>query len=132
MNFGDCVKYDGRDYIFLAASAEIIYLALIPSVEHSQKFVKFRDAAYKDTVRAERADGKNYYCFIELSTADFKRRIAHYGLPEGQIGDYDLRDFMDEIGSLDLKDRKALRDAIISDGAVARILKILIEGLEIS
>jgi len=130
MTFGDIVRYNGRNLVFLAATSEIIYFAIVFDADASKQFIVTRERTYKSTPRAEKAAGVPLYCFVVLSTDEFKNCIAHYGFRNQDQSAYDLSDFMDVIGELNESDKKALRDEIVSDGIVPGGLREAVENLD--
>ena len=44
--FGDVIKIEGKDCVFLAATDDVLYLALIPDRNLSQELVKRRDRVF--------------------------------------------------------------------------------------
>ena len=128
LTFGDVVRLDGKDLIFLGLTTEIIYLAKMLDLEGSRQFVAVRDSVFKSTPKAAKASNNQLYCFIELETSEFKNRIAHYGIREDK-SEYILEDFLDKIGSLNSKDKSLLKKEILDDGALPEDLKNVVKSV---
>ncbi|OHA00575.1 MAG: hypothetical protein A3C11_02865 [Candidatus Sungbacteria bacterium RIFCSPHIGHO2_02_FULL_49_12] len=125
MSFGDVVVYKSVEYVFLATTTEIVYLARILQPEESAFLIKRRDKVFMSTPSGANNRSNKLYCFTELSTAAFKNRVAHYGNSDG----LDLEDFMDISGTLDTEDKKKLKGDIMSDDNVSQKLKELIQDI---
>lgn len=127
--FGDIIKMDSKEYVFLASSDDILYLALIPDRNHSQELIRNRDRVF--TVGSKDMQVKQQliaYCFVELTTKDFEERIAHYGYPDLNLKPEDL---MDVIGTLCKDDKELLKKEIIQDSAVSKGLIRIIKDIKI-
>ncbi len=127
IKFGDVFRYREKDYVFLAKTAEVLYAAQILDEERT-KVIKDLD-----NLRASKPDAQKYrsnplYCYVVLSTEEFKDRMAHFGVPtqDGII--------IDKTGLvLNKEDIRALQRDICDPGApVANELKQLVNDLAIS
>lgn len=102
VNFGDVFRFREKEYVFLGATDEIVYTALILDKEKSEMVKKQLDRPKNpEKVRNNRA-----YCFVELRTEKFRDRVAHLGMSgedetanssklyfniEGRVDNEDLR-----------------------------------------
>ncbi len=130
MKFGDVVRYKAKDYVFLVATDEIVYLASIPNEELSKQFIDRLHITFtRGTNHARVQRDSIAWCFIVLHTDVFKDRIAHYG---NAAMDYRPEYFLDVIGTLNLNDQKELQDEIINDNAVSGDLRELVKTIVIS
>jgi hypothetical protein len=128
MTFGEVVRFKGWEHVYLHGTSELIYLARIYDVGKSQLLIKERDRVYL-------RGGKNMgykqasisWAFVELSTKEYKDRIAHYGYP-----DFDPEDILDPLGKeLCVRDKKALQAEIKNDPGVAKELKEYVSKLKL-
>ncbi|MCC7356681.1 MAG: hypothetical protein IT410_03635 [Candidatus Doudnabacteria bacterium] len=125
MTFGDVINYKGKDLVYLGATLDVFYFAVMPNLEISARFKSMSDNAHKGTVRAQKAESKNIWCFIEVKkTVLFKDRIVHYGTEHTEPS---LEDMSEVIERLDVDDLKGLKTEILSDGAVSTVVKELAE-----
>ena len=127
MKFGDVVNYNGREWVYLAATPEIIYLAVIANREISQKFIDQRNKIFtkvsKETMVRQQSTS---WCFVELSTAEFKDRIAHYGTPENECSFDDISNI---VSVLNFEDQNKLKKEITEDGGVSGKLRELVKDI---
>lgn len=80
LSFGDCVLIDGREFVFLAATEELTYLAWILKPEESDKIVRQSERVFSSgSLAAVRKRRHPLYCFVTLTTERFRSRIAHLG-----------------------------------------------------
>ncbi len=75
LKFGDIFRWKEREYVFLAATSEILYAALILDQTESMSLVRL----YDKRVSSNRNEflKQTLYIFVSLSTPEFKDRIAH-------------------------------------------------------
>jgi len=129
--FGDVVRFSGKDLVFLGLTPEIIYLAPMPNLELSQKVVGLAQKKLTNTAEMERSKNNEFYCFIELTTEEFKQRIAHYGSRGNDQSEYTLEDFMDKIGELNTHDKKCLQTEILEDAGTSEDLKVVVRRVSL-
>lgn len=126
IKFGDIFKHREKDYVFLAKTDETLYAAEILDIEQTTKVERLNN------FRARGPDAGRYknnplFCYVILSTEEFKNRGAHFGVPTPDGVIIDKTGFI-----LNKEDMRALqRD--ISDPAspVANELKQLVKDLAI-
>jgi len=79
IKFGDVFKHHEQEYVFLAKTGDILYAAQILDVEKTRQIKRLDDH------RARRPDANRFenilYCYVMLSTEEFKDRMAHFGDP---------------------------------------------------
>ncbi len=127
--FGDIIKLDGKEYVFLASTDDVLYLARIPDIVLSQEFIKRRDQAF--SIGSKNMPAKQQskaWCFVELTTKDFEERIALYGYPDTNLTTEDL---MDLIGTLSKEDKELLKQEITQDSAVSKGLIEVVKNTKI-
>jgi hypothetical protein len=130
MTFGDVIKYKAKEYVYLAATDEIAYLAVMPNAELSRDFINRREVVFNRASKTARAAQDTIaWCFIILSTEEFKERIAHYGR---SAEEYREEYFLDKIGKLNIEDQKALREEILKDNAAPGGLRDLVQDIQIT
>lgn len=128
--FGNVYLVDGKNCIYLAASSEIMFFAVMsdganPAVEsliklRNRVIISDPDRAYKGSL-----------CFIELTSEQFRGYIAH---PEagGSQKDFDMELLDTKIGVLNDSDKQELRDIIVDEKTgINRRLKQLVRELDI-
>lgn len=129
MNFGDVVKYRNKEYVYLNILDEIMYLAMVPNEALSGLWIKkFEKVFMNGGKSAAKKKSWTEWCFIQLSTEQFKNRIAMYALPGL---DYNPDDFMDTIGTLNKQDKIELQKEIINESAVSIQLKESVKQLDL-
>lgn len=106
-NFGDVIIYRSEQYVYLAQIDTIIYLAKLCSREISDNFIKVRDQIFASGNK-KRQDS-DAWCFVQLTTEQFKERIAHLQKPDYQ------EDFFDYVGTLNDEDKNELVKTILED-----------------
>lgn len=75
LKFGDIFRWKEKEYVFLAASSEILYAALILNQSESTNLSRL----YEKRISSNRGESliQTLYIFVTLSTPEFKDRIAH-------------------------------------------------------
>lgn len=127
MTFGEIVKFKGWEYVYLMETTDIIYLAKILDRSKSELFIRQREKAFtQGSKNMAYKQALVKWAFIELSTVEYKERIAHYGYP-----DFDPEDILDSVGFLDLEDRKKLQAEIKNDPNVAKQLREHVSKIKI-
>ncbi len=127
MKFGDIVKFKNWECVYLMETPEIIYLARILDEEISKSLIAQRQKIFTQGSKSMGyKQGMLKWSFVELSTAEYKERIAHYGQP-----DFDPEDIIDHISVLNVEDQKVLQTEIKNDPNVAKKLREHIAKLKI-
>src|SRR3989338_7267129 len=90
MSFGDVVVYKSVEYVFLATTTEIVYLARILQPEESAFLIKRRDKVFMSTPSGANNRSNKLYCFTELSHIPRRkpRRILFFLLLRRSAGVY--------------------------------------------
>lgn len=128
ITFGEVLQFKGSEYVYLAATEEIIYLARILNSSEGDTinslYLKKLSGGAMSKVRV--ADSP-LYCFVILTTEEFKNRMAHL-----HKSGYDFGPFspMECMGRLNEKDLKEIKETIIS-GPVPLELKDLVKGIKL-
>ena len=128
LTFGDIFFYSNEEYVYLAMSGQgVIYAARILSNKDSEMFVQFRDGAIKKDGE-QRTSEKIVFCFIQLKTEGYSKRVAHLNQSDSQKNpNAILVGRPQEV--LCEEDMLALRDEIIN-GPVPLDLKQQVESLD--
>ena len=127
IKFGDVFKYRDKDYVYLAKTDEVLYVAQILSQEHTKQLNHQSEKISKQPHRAQFMEKQPLYCFVILRTEDFRDRAAFLGRPEM---DDDL--VFDVYSQLECEDLKKIKDEIIrKDSPVSPKLKELISDIDV-
>ena len=126
VTFGEVVKYKETEYVYLAATAVIIYLAKILNRTDgeaiSRLYLKRQSQGAMSNIKT--ADSP-LYCFVQLTTDEYKDRLAHFHQPGQDFG----RDYaMDSVGRLNDADLKEIKETIMT-GPVPLELKELVKDI---
>lgn len=127
LTFGDTFKHREKDLVYLAQTADILYAALILPSEDS-RLLNSLEKRIKDSARAGTMLSNKLYCFVQLTTEEFKDRIAHLGSPqqdESTITEYVVLTPTGKLNSFDLKQIKKE----IEQGLVPEELKELTKDI---
>ena len=128
LTFGDVVRIKEEEYVYLAATDEIIYSAKILGHQETTKinnlYIKKQSSGALVDVRVANSP---LYCFVILTTREFEKRMAHFHQPG--------RDFQAELerlilGKLNEGDMKEIKQTILS-GPVPMELKELVKNIMI-
>lgn len=128
ITFGEVIKYKEAEYVYLAATEEIIYLARILNLEDGDKINKLyllRQSA--GIMTKPQILNSPLYCFVILTTDNFKDRMAHFHQPGHDFGpemNFDI------IGRLNSQDLKEIKQTIMT-GPVPIELKELVNKIEV-
>jgi len=113
LTFGDTFRYREKEFVYLAQTADILYTALILPAEESKQLDSLQKRIKDGTKAGQMLDNK-LYCFVQLTTEEFKDRVAHLGntqqdestttectilSPTGKLNDFDLKQIKKEIDS---------------------------------
>lgn len=130
IQFGDVFKYREKEYVFLAKTDEVLYAAQILSKEYTDKLNSLYERKCKHPRHAERIKNHVLYCFVILSTDNFRDRAAHLGLSERPEVDDDI--LLDIYCRLDQQDLKEIKSEIMREDSTVPIkLKELISDIVI-
>lgn len=131
ITFGEVIKFKEAEYVYLAATDEIVYLAKILNREEGNKInqlylKRLGGGAMTNIKVADHA----IYCFVMLTTTEFKDRMTHLAKPP--LGhDFGSQFMFDRIGQLNTNDLKEIKQTIMTTGHVPIELKELVENIEI-
>lgn len=122
LDFGTIFRYKETFYVYLVQIEDLIFVAKIHNPEVTRALVKTRDRKSKNP--------NNYtfeqpmFCFVVLSTSEFKNHSAHYGNPElSQDIEFDI------ISTLNEEDLNNLKSEIKEDMATSPILRETIQKM---
>jgi hypothetical protein len=127
--FGDIFEHDGREYIYLAKTEEVIYAAQILPPEKSRKVDDLFRRRMATGKMVQATVGNNIlYCYVMLKTKEFKERCAHFA----NTGKDDFGISINKLAViLDTEDIKQIKEEILSKNAIPTELKELVKGLAI-
>lgn len=126
ITFGEVLNFEGAQYVYLAATEEIIYLAKILSRSEAERINNLCARRQSDG-QINRVDNSPLYCFVILSTDEFRDKMAHLGKTDHG---FNLDSYMDSIGRLNKIDLRAIKKTI-SSGPVPIELKELVKNIVI-
>jgi hypothetical protein len=128
VKFGDVFKFKEKDYIFLAKSDQIIFAAEILDGGSTKQIKDLYERSCRNG-RIEKVKSNILYCFVELSTEEFKGRMAHFVKSEKDENNFFIGE---SYLSLDKKDILELKKEIEQENsAVPILLKELVAKLDI-
>lgn len=125
--FGDVFLYEGLEYVYLAQTDTIIYLARILSKDDTARIDKvYQSKIAKGTItKVERID---LYCYVILETKEFKDRCAHLHNPGKDV----LRSVVQKLSAvLDREDLLHIKEEISTQRAIPLELKDLVKDIQI-
>lgn len=122
LNFGDVFRYRDSYYIYLLQTGENIFAAKICDHENTKNLKRLTDL--RATRGNNRVDENPTFCFVVLTTDEFKNQAAHYGRP-----DMDTGISMEFICRLNDEDLGALKKEIKADNAANQFLRKTIQEL---
>ncbi len=126
ITFGEIINYDDAQYVYLAATEEIIYLAKVLNNNDAARINNLCAKRQSDG-QASKVENAPIYCFVILSTDGFKDRMAHCGQPGH---DFNSGIIMDSVSRLNETDLKEIQHTI-NIGPVPLELKELIKNIEL-
>lgn len=128
ITFGEVVKYNRAEYVYLAATEEIIYLAKILNRTDGDAINRlYLIRQNQGAMSKVKIADSPLYCFVQLTTNEFKDRLAHFHQPGQDFG----RDcIMDSLGRLNEADLKEIKETIAT-GPVPIELKELTKNIEL-
>lgn len=131
LQFGDIVRYNREEYVYLAATAEIIYLAkILNTSESSLVLAHFERICGKGSSRQLIKLSHPVYCFVELQTAEFQARLAHMYNNAHDFHKDTATTIIDKLAHLDGKDVAEIKNVILEKNSpVSRELRELIQQL---
>lgn len=125
LKYGDIFNWQGKDYIYLAASNTTLYAAKILDQSQSEQLTKM----YQSRV----AGNKNLklqstiYLYVALTTDDYKQRLAHLNKTDHEF----FPGIIDQNHSLNLADKLQIKREILdTNSSLPKELKKLIQELE--
>lgn len=130
--FGSIFEYNGREYVYLVHTEEILYSALIVNIQESEALKGRVEDIIKSegTPLANKLLNHEIYCFVELRTEEVKNRLALF-TRTGQ--DTPLANCLPiiPIGELDKEDLKEIKQHIENSNGVSGELKEKIKSIVI-
>lgn len=122
LNFGDVFRHRDGYYIYLLQTGEIFFAAKVCDHENTKNLKRLSDLRSR---RADNhADEDPTFCFVVLTTDEFKDQAAHYGRPNVDI---DIP--MEFVCHLNETDLEVLKKEIKSDNAANQFLRKTIQEL---
>jgi len=125
LSFGDIFEYKDKDYVFLAANSDIIYVAKILSIEDSKRLNCFCNLQISKNI--SKTDTW-LYCFVLLTTEEIKDRAAQFAKPE--LEEYNCV-FHKRPVVLNDNDLKNLKNEILNTRVTPIALKEIIKTLKL-
>lgn len=127
IKFGDVFIFNEEEYIFLARTANVIYSAKILEIEKTKEIEREADRVSRNHKEQHKLKDNILYCYVVLTTKEFKDQAAHCGMAGRQPGI--------EIESLETvvickEDLKAIKEEIIK-GPVNEELKKRVKDIDI-
>jgi len=127
--FGDIYLVEEKHLIYLTATHEIMFFAVISSGGPVKSLINLRDKLI--TSGETKRVCSDQLCFIQLTTEEFEGCIAHPAAGDSEK-DFDLELFVDKIGSLNDEDKKELKEIIVDEKTgLNRKLKQLVKDIEL-
>lgn len=123
--FGDVFEYDGKWYVFLGLTLDVIYVAKVLTEEDSSNLHKYCESQIRKN--AQNTD-KWLFCYVMLTTEELKDRVAQYGKPEL---DGFKKVFKKLAIMLSKKDLEKLKKDIVNSRVVPIGLREIVEKVEI-
>ena len=126
IKFGDVFKYKEKEYVYLVKTEELVYVAEILNKEQAlliNNLYEKRDRAGTLT----KVKDNQLYCFVILTTEEFKDRMAHFHQPEHNEGDLNFGGILCSLNTRDLKDIKSE----ILKGPVPKELQELVKNINV-
>ncbi|MCH7758955.1 hypothetical protein IID20_01195 [Patescibacteria group bacterium] len=129
IKFGDIFRHKEKEYVFLAKTENIIYAAQILDKVNTKKIHELYKLKSRNTIDAQKCEHKPLFCYVLLSTEEFKERMTHLYKPEKDESSI----FFDKIGTvLNTKDLQDIKEQIIyPNSPVALELKEIVSKLDI-
>ena len=123
--FGDIFKYRGSEFIYLAATEDIIYVAKILNRDDTQMLENWRKSSEEKELMGMKTkiiEDPTYY-YVMLQTSDFKDQAAHLGRTQQEI-------YFSQMDKLDIKladeDMLTIRNEIINSKLIPIALKKIV------
>ena len=130
VNFGEVIEYEGKEYVYLAATHELIYLARILDHDQTKALLQRSDIAFtsggipKTTVQTQNV----LYSYVILTTREVEERAAHLARTDYPFNSSFV---FNKICPLNKNDHEELRKEILQEGSAAPLgLKSLIRVIE--
>ena len=122
LNFGSVFRYRELFYVYLIQTDDNIYAAKILDRETTKELIKNYEVKSKNP--RNRTNEKPIYCFVILTTDEFKDRAAHYGAPDMPT-DIAIEPF----SMLNESDLNKLKKEIIEDANTPLVLRKTLKEL---
>lgn len=128
IKFGDVVRYNENEYVFLAQNDGIIYAAKILDKNTTGSIQKLEESRYKKN-SIQKVKNNVLYSYVILSTDEFKDRMAH--LNNTDKNNFEL--VFDITCTLNNNDQKKIKEEILNESsAVSAKLKQIIKDIDIA
>lgn len=118
MTFGDIFSFEGKEYVYLAKTADLLYAAEILPNDLSKQLIKGSEIA----VRKNKTIDNQLYCFVVLTTTEVKDRVAFMGIPQHD----DILRFLGTGNRINDHDLTEIKATIINSKTIPEQLKKLI------
>ena len=124
INFGDVFRYNEELYVYLVQIDDITFAAKIISKEVTDAFVRLRDT--KSKTPGNKTHERTSFCFVVLSSDEFRGQAAHYGRPQMPA---EISEKIQLVCTLNKEDIELLKSDIKEDVATFEILRKTISEL---
>lgn len=122
LKFGKVIRIDGKDYVYLGATKETVYIAQVLNVEQTRIILQ----RYQRITHSARQNSNPVYKIIKLTTEEFQNKGAHCHRTGHDAGKLELD--LSVLGDLNQQDKQAIKDELlVDDGFVASELQQLIK-----
>ena len=125
ISFGTIIQLKDRRYVYLAGLSGIVYLALIIDGPDAREAKRILNSPYYGT---QKRTQKQSYCFVELTTEEFKESVASlYQLDHNET---DMESISDTLVKLNDTDIRRLKNSIKTSFDIANDLQAFVERLD--
>ena len=127
MTFGNIFQYLDKEYVYLAETPEVMYVARILSIPETRKI----DETYNALLvkNAPNIDRRPVFSYVILETKELKERAAHFlGTDANNFVDFLLTPLN---VTLNKKDLITIKEEVTRDGCVSIRLRELVKDIEI-
>jgi hypothetical protein len=129
ISFGDVFRYRGEVYVYLATFDGVVHTAKILSKEDSNLILSAHDK--KALVGRPEKRGNVLYCYVVLSTSEFKDRLAHLLHYDKRGIEPSFESFIDRMGRLGAQDIVDLKNEIMTASVVTGQLREHVKQLQV-
>lgn len=123
IKFGDVFRYNEEDFVYLANVNDILYAAKILQADKTRTLRERQQQVDGNPALRERLQSHILYCFVILTTPEYKDRIAHFkGTDQTEtlevsalgvaLNSHDLQEMLDTILSPTSPLPQALKKAV--------------------